>query len=667
MTGELGHLALILALALAGVQALAGLLPQAPAALVHRAVGLQAVVLTAAILALGTAFVTADFSLMYVVQHSNADLPVPYRVAAIWGGHEGSMLLWVLILAGWSCWAGWRLAPVHVELARRSLGVLGLISVAMLGFVLFTSNPFVRLLPAAQDGQNLNPLLQDPGLIFHPPLLYLGYVGTAVPFAVVMARLMLPATGVPDTWVRALRPVVLWAFVWLTLGIALGSWWAYYELGWGGWWFWDPVENASFMPWLVLAALLHVLAAREARGALASWAGVLAAAAFALSLIGTFIVRSGVLTSVHAFATDPRRGSVMLALVALTLLGATALLSARMARLEPTRPPQVWSLASREAFLALNSALLLAACAAVLLGTLYPLALEALNLGKISVGPPYFDTMMLPLFLPLVAATVLGPSLVWGQDHWAALARRLAGVLVLSVLALVSLPWLLLHQFGRVSPLVVLGLVLAVAVVGSSLAQIWSPWRQRRALGQSAGMALWALGAGRWAMVTAHLGVAVFVVGVAMVQGYGQEHDQALMPGEQVALHDCLLRFEGVTPHRGANYAALAGHFELRCPGQAPQVLVTEKRSYAGMGMPMTESAIAWGLTRDLYVALGDMLGDSPRGGWMVRLQVKPFMRWVWWGAVLMALGGVLGAWARRYRHPAPARSPAGRSVQETP
>ena len=638
MIGELGHFAMVLALVAALCQGVAGLLPQAPARLHRAAIDLQALGLLAAFVALAVAFVQNDFTLVYVVQHSNRDLPVAFRIAAVWGGHEGSMLLWTLILAGWTVAAERSLAKRDATHARHMAGVLGVVSVAMLTFVLFTSNPFIRLLPAAQEGRSLNPLLQDPGLIFHPPLLYLGYVGTVVPFAAVLARMLSPVVpaGSPELWVRWLRPFTLWAFMFLTLGIALGSWWAYYELGWGGWWFWDPVENASLMPWLALAALLHVLAVREQRGVMSLWTGVLAVTAFTLSLLGTFLVRSGVLTSVHAFASDPKRGSVMLALVACTLAVSFLLISARAARLAPVRAAPAYQLWSREGLVSVNNVLLVASCATVLLGTLYPLAMDALGLGKISVGPPYFDAVMRPLLLPLLLVAAVGPWLTWAAVDMPRLWAQLRLTLVLTLAAAVAIPMTLVATYGRASPLAVVGLVLAAGLLVST---VLHAWRQRRG------------GAMVWGMALAHAGVAVFAVGVTMVNTYGVERDVQLAPGETTTLADCSLRFDGVTPARGVNYDSLQGRFELLCPGAAaPRQLLPEKRSYPGSQMPMTESAIVWGVTRDLYVAMADMVGTTPKGPWMVRLQVKPFIRWVWGGTVLMALGALTASFARRYR-----------------
>jgi cytochrome c-type biogenesis protein CcmF len=495
MIGELGHFALVLALVAALCQGVAGLLPQAPARLHRAAIDLQALGLLAAFVALAVAFVQNDFTLVYVVQHSNRDLPVAFRIAAVWGGHEGSMLLWTLILAGWTVTAERSLAKRDATHARHMAGVLGVVSVAMLTFVLFTSNPFIRLLPAAQEGRSLNPLLQDPGLIFHPPLLYLGYVGTVVPFAAVLARMLSPVVpaGSPELWVRWLRPFTLWAFTFLTLGIALGSWWAYYELGWGGWWFWDPVENASLMPWLALAALLHVLAVREQRGVMSLWTGVLAVTAFTLSLLGTFLVRSGVLTSVHAFASDPKRGSVMLALVACTLGVSFLLISARAARLAPVRAVPAYQLWSREGLVSVNNVLLVASCATVLLGTLYPLAMDALGLGKISVGPPYFDAVMRPLLLPLLLVAAVGPWLTWAAVDMPRLWAQLRLTLVLTFAAAVAIPMGLVAIYGRASPLAVVGLVLAAGLLVST---VLHAWRQRRGGGHGVGYGPGACGGG---------------------------------------------------------------------------------------------------------------------------------------------------------------------------
>ncbi|MDO5289651.1 MAG: heme lyase CcmF/NrfE family subunit [Pseudomonadota bacterium] len=670
MLPEIAHLLLILAFVAAAAQAWAGLGPRAQPKLARVALAWQVAGIAGAFVLLGHAFVTDDFSVTYVVQHGNSQLPLLYKVSAIWGGHEGSLLLWVLLLALWSVAAAWRLRGMddskniasatrlagagagfeaQTAYATRVLGMLALVSLAMLAFVLFTSNPFMRLLPAAEDGQSLNPLLQDPGLALHPPLLYVGYVGTAVPFAMVLAVLAWGAPAGQGSWVRAMRPFVLWAWAFLSLGIGLGSWWAYYELGWGGWWFWDPVENASFMPWLVLAALAHTLAAREGRRSLPHWTAILAIGAFVLALLGLFLVRSGVITSVHAFATDPRRGVFLLGLMAAFLLGSMSLYARHASRLLAAQAPLPTALASRETAILLNNLLLTVACASVLLGTLYPLALDALTGSKISVGPPYFNAVIGPLFVALLALLMPAASLRWGQGLTPA-QRRVYAAAALAVAAVAAAAWLTLRaQHGRGSVPVALTLALAAGVAVATLRWAAPRWRQMTAQ--------------QWGMCVAHLGVAVFAAGVAMVGGYGVERDVRLAPAATAAgagageaavsdhrIGGCALRFDKVQPSRGPNYAALAGHFTLQCPGEAARALVAEKRDYPGSSMPMTESAIRWGLLRDIYVALGEPLEGSPYGAWSVRVQHKPFMRWVWGGVVLMALGALLAAGGRRYR-----------------
>ncbi len=635
MIGELGQLLLIVALVAALVQAWGGLGPGTQPRLVTLAACWQVLSVCGAIVLLGFAFVNDDFSLVYVAQNGHRTLPLVYKIAAVWGGHEGSMLLWLAALALWNLAALRSLMRRDADFAARTLGMLGVVAACVGAFVLFTSNPFARLLPAAEEGMSLNPLLQDPGMALHPPLLYLGYGGTAIPFAMTLAVLR---GGAPAGWVRWARPFTAAALAFLSLGIALGSWWAYYELGWGGWWFWDPVENASLMPWLALAALLHIQVAREQHGRFAYWTAALSIGAFVLSLLGTFLVRSGVLTSVHAFASDPRRGSVMLALIAFALLGSLGLVAWHGERLRPIREAPPPTLLSRDMALALNNLFLVAACGCVLLGTLYPLIMDALQLGKLSVGAPYFDTVMAPLLLP--AAVLLIPAiwLRWRRDSAGdLLRRRLRPALAILLLCAIALPFALSHSYGQAKPLVVIALLAALGILVSTLH--WAVQRLRSGRINAAGIA----------MTIAHLGVAAFIVGVAMVKGYGVERDVRLAPGDSHPLADCKLSFDSMSARSGPNYDAQVGHFTLVCGDGATHALTSEKRSYIGASMPLTESAIDWGLTRDIYVALGTPI-ETPDAAqaWSVRVQHKPFIRWIWIGVLMMALGSFVAMQQRR-------------------
>ncbi|MDR0479941.1 MAG: heme lyase CcmF/NrfE family subunit, partial [Burkholderiaceae bacterium] len=580
MIGELGQLLLILSVVAAAVQAWGGIGPKAQPRLATLAALWQIAGVLGAIVLLAVAFVNFDFSIQYVAENSHTTLPLIYRIAAVWGGHEGSMLLWLAALALWSLVTLRSLRRRDEVYAARTLGMLGLVSLGIGAFVLFTSNPFMRLSPAPAEGLSLNPLLQDPGMAAHPPLLYLGYVGTAVPFAMTLAALW---RGAPANWVRWVRPYTAVALLFLSLGIMVGSWWAYYELGWGGWWFWDPVENASLMPWLALAALLHVQIARDLHGRFAYWTATLAIGAFVLSLLGTFLVRSGVLISVHAFASDPRRGITMLGLIGLVLLGSIALVGWHGKQLLPARAARASALFSRDTALAINNLLLVVACGCVLLGTLYPLVMDALQLGKLSVGAPYFDAVMKPVLLPALLLLIVSIWLRWGRDQGGALLRRIAPTLVALVIGAVALPLLLSRVYGAVHPLVAVGLLGALGVTVSTLH--WAAQRLR-------GGGLGAVGASGLGMVIGHLGVAVFVVGVAMVKGYGVEHDVRMAPGDTVPLGGCTLAFDGMDQNQGSNYTAQAGRFTLRCGERAPLALVSEKRSYVGSGMPLTKSAI---------------------------------------------------------------------------
>ena len=641
MTPEVGHFALILALAVAlvlGVLPLAGAVRGQSAwmAVARPAARLQLLFVVVAYACLTEAFVRNDFSVLYVAEHSNSALPLMYRIAAVWGGHEGSILLWILMLAGWTFAVATFSRHLPERMVARILGVMGLVSVGFLLFTLLTSNPFERLLPAAAEGRDLNPLLQDPGMVIHPPMLYMGYVGFSVAFAFALSALL--SGRLDAAWARWSRPWVTVAWCFLTLGIALGSAWAYYELGWGGWWFWDPVENASFMPWLAGTALMHSLAVTERRGGFRMWTALLAIIAFSLSLLGTFLVRSGVLSSVHAFATDPARGIFILAFL-VVVIGGSLLLFA-------WRAPKVgvggsFELVSRESMLLANNVLLLVATAAVLLGTLYPLVLDALGLGKLSVGPPYFETVFVPLVAPALFLMGVGPIARWRQASAIDLARRLRWALAVSALAALVAPFAL----GSWTPWVSFGLLLASWIVSSSAVNLWTRLRGHPAPGLRARLA--AQPASYYGMLLAHGGMAVFIVGVTLVKAYGIEKDVRMQPGDTATLGAYVFRFEGVADLRGPNYTGARATMTVTGDGHSVATLRPEKRLYTATGMPMTEAAIDPGLTRDLYVSVGEPLPD---GAWAVRLHVKPFVDWIWGGCVLMALGGLLAVADRRYR-----------------
>ncbi len=643
MTPELGHFALVIALALAIAQvvlSLAGARTGRASWLATArpiAVG-QFVFVALAFAALTWSFVNNDFSVLNVASHSNSKLPAHYRFAASWGSHEGSILLWSLMLSGWTFAVAVFSRRLPERFVARVLGVMGLVSVGFLLFILLTSNPFERLIPPAPEGRDLNPLLQDPGMVIHPPMLYMGYVGFSVAFAFAIAALL--EGRLDAAWARWSRPWTTAAWCFLTVGIALGSAWAYYELGWGGWWFWDPVENASFMPWLVGTALIHSLAATEKRGVFRSWTVLLAIVAFSLSLVGTFLVRSGVLTSVHAFATDPKRGVFILIFLVAVVGGSLALFAWRAPRVglgggfEPV---------SRESMLLANNVLLTVAMSAVLLGTLYPLFLDALDMGKISVGPPYFDTVFFPLMAPAIFLMAVGPVASWKRAALPDLWTRLRWALAVSVAAALVLPLLL----GKWSMMIAFGLWLALWVVAASVAQFVQ--RIRGAAQASLGARLAAQSRSWYGMTVAHLGIAVFILGVTLVRGYETERDLRMVPGDSVTLGGHEFTFKGTKEAPGPNYAATQGEFEVRAAGSAnvQRIMRPEKRVYHAAGATMTEADIDMGFTRDLYVSLGEPVGD---GAWGVRIYHKPFVDWIWGGAFLMALGGALAISDRRYR-----------------
>ena len=632
MTPELGHFALILALFVAGLQGVLPLLGVRRGqtewvALARPAAQTQFLLIAFAFGCLAQAFLANDFSVVYVAQHSNTKLPTLYRFAAVWGGHEGSLLLWVLMLAGWSAAVSLAARQLPEAMVARVLAVLGLVAVGLLAFVLLTSNPFERLLPAASEGRDLNPLLQDPGLVFHPPMLYMGYVGFSVAFAFAIAALI--SGRLDAAWARWSRPWTTAAWIFLTLGIALGSWWAYYELGWGGWWFWDPVENASFMPWLVGTALIHSLAVTEKRGAFKNWTVLLAIATFSLSLLGTFLVRSGVLTSVHAFASDPRRGVFILVLLAIVVGSSLTLFAARAPKVAPGGS---FDLVSRETLLLMNNVLLVVATGSVLLGTLYPLIIDALNLGKLSVGPPYFNAVFVPVMVPMLVLIAAGPLARWKHADLKAIALRLRASFVLGLVAGIALPL----AMGRWTPLTAMSALLAVWIAASSVFQVLDRLKSGTPP------------ASFWGMHVAHVGIAVFVIGVAMVGGYQEEKDVRMDPGDTVQVGGYTFRLLGVKNAPGPNYRAAVGDVELSKGGQVLRHLYPEKRQYFSSQMPMTEAAIDAGFTRDVYVSLGEPLGDN--GAWSVRVYFKPFVDWIWGGCILMAVGGVLAMLDRRYR-----------------
>jgi cytochrome c-type biogenesis protein CcmF len=638
MIPELGHFALILALPVAavlGILSLAGgqngradwmALARPGAQILWLLTGFSFLCLT-------YAFYTNDFSVMYVAQHSNSQLPVLYRVSAVWGGHEGSLLLWLVMLCSWMMAVSIFSRQLPDVMVSRVLGVLGLIAVGFLLFMLITSNPFVRLSDIPADGRDLNPLLQDPGLVFHPPMLYMGYVGLAIPFAFSIAALL---NGRLDAaWARWTRPWATAAWICLTIGIALGSWWAYYELGWGGWWFWDPVENASFLPWLVSTALIHSLAVTEKRGLFRSWTIMLSLIAFSLSLLGTFLVRSGVLTSVHAFATDPKRGVFILLFLAVVVGGSLALFAARSGKV---RSGGSFALVSRETFLLVNNVLLTTAAAAVLLGTLYPLIIDALNLGKLSVGPPYFNAVFAPIMTPVLLFMVIGSYARWKNDTVANLTQRLRPIAIVSVLLGCTAPLLA----GEWSALVAMGLGLSIWIVLASFVQMYRQFKDT---------ANWkSTPISYWGMHVAHIGIAVCVVGITMVKGYETEKDVRMTIGDTVEVGGYTFRLTGIDQVPGPNYKADRGSVELIKGDRVLRVLHPEKRTYFSSTMPMTEAAIDSGPTRDVYVSLGERLEGEGKPAWAMRVYHKPFITWIWLGCFLMAIGGGMAVMDKRYR-----------------
>ncbi|MDO2950864.1 heme lyase CcmF/NrfE family subunit [Aeromonas simiae] len=641
MMPELGQFALILAFAVAlllGTYPLLGAhygrlgMMNAARPLAY----MQLLALLVSFACLTWAFIDNDFTVQYVATNSNSLLPLQYRISAVWGAHEGSLLLWVLILSGWTAAVARFSRGLPLDAVARVLGVLGLIAVGFTAFVLLTSNPFTRTLPFYPvDGRDLNPLLQDPGLIFHPPMLYMGYVGFAVAFAFAIAALL---TGRLDaTWARWSRPWTMAAWIFLTLGIALGSWWAYYELGWGGWWFWDPVENASFMPWLAGTALLHSLAVSEKRATFKAWTVLLALSAFSLSLLGTFLVRSGVLVSVHAFASDPTRGLFILGFL-LAVIGSSLLLYAfKGGQVRSHGKFELWS---RETLLLGNNILLMAGLLTVLVGTLLPLVHKELGLGSISIGTPFFNHIYSWLIIPFALLLGVGPLFRWRRQELADLRSKVVVALLVSLLAAIALPLLFADS---VKPWASLGIGLGVWIMVTSVQETWARATHRHRFAEG----VVKLGNSHWAMILGHVGLAVTIIGIACTQNYSIEKDLRMQPGDRATFADYEFVFAGIRQKDGPNYHGFKGVIEVHRDGRQVALLKPEKRNYIVTRMPMTEAAIDAGFTRDLYAALGEPLGGD---AWAVRLYYKPFVRWIWVGGLIMALGGLLAMLDRRYR-----------------
>ena len=581
-------------------------------------------------------FAINDFSVQYVVNNSNTTLPVYYRLSAVWGSHEGSLLLWIWLLSLWSAAVALFSKRLPQEAVARVLGIMGIISIGFLLFVLFTSNPFTRTFPDFPvDGKELNPLLQDIGLIFHPPLLYMGYVGFSVAFAFSIASLM---TGKLDTaWARWSRPWTMAAWVFLTLGIVLGSWWAYYELGWGGWWFWDPVENASFMPWLAGTALLHSLAVTEKRGSFKAWTVLLAILAFSLCLLGTFLVRSGILVSVHAFASDPTRGLYVLAYLIVVIGGSLTLYAYKGSQIRSRDNAERYS---RESLLLLNNILLMTALCVVLLGTLLPLVHKQLGLGSISIGAPFFDQMFLIIMTPFALLLGIGPLVKWRRDQFSAIRTPVIASVIIMLIAGFALPYLLQD---KLTVSAVLGTMMTVIIVLLSLYEM----HQRATYRDTFWRGITKLSRSHWGMILAHLGVAMTVWGIAFSQNYSIERDVRMNVGDTVQIAGYDFTFKGISDANGPNYVGGKAQIDISRDGKHETTLYAEKRLYTVSKMPMTEAAIDWGFSRDLYAALGEKLDNN---AWALRLYYKPFIRWIWLGGLFMALGGVLCMFDRRYR-----------------
>lgn len=642
MIPELGVFALILASFFAKIQGTIPFIllsrnPSLAKNLINHVVVGQIIFILLAYTALTWSFVSNDFSVLYVAMHSSQELPLWYRITAVWGGHEGSLLLWISIFALWMGAVSIFSKTLPIATRVRVLAVMGLISVGFLLFILATSNPFERLLPVApENGVDLNPLLQDPGFLFHPPILYMGYVGFSVVFAFAIAALL--AGKMDPAWSRWVRPWTLVAWGALTAGIALGSWWAYRVLGWGGWWFWDPVENASFMPWLAGTALVHSLIASDKRNSFKGWTILLAILAFSLSLLGTFLVRSGVLVSVHAFAVDPTRG-IFILLLLLIVVGSSLLLYAWRGTL--VRTQVAFDILSRETALLLNNILLLVTLATVLLGTLYPLIIDTLNLGKLSVGAPYFNRVFVPLMVPLLFFMALGPISNWKSMPVKLLLMRLRWSFIMSLSMALLLPALLSKSF---SMLVVLGVFLALWIMSTTLRD----WIRRANLRPNMGW--WrflSLGRSYYGMLLAHTGIAICVLGVTLTTYYSQQRDVRMALGDEIALPPYTFKFVSIDENNGSNYEGIKAQFEVHKGKRLITTISARKQYFTIAQEAFSQPGIQFNLWRDLYVALGEPL---PNATWGVRLYVKPFVRWIWWGAIAIVLGAIVAASSPSYR-----------------
>lgn len=643
MIPELGQFALIVALCLAIAQAVLPLWGAQTNNINMMSVGRSAasgqfIFLLVAFLCLTYSFIANDFSVLYVTNNSNTLLPIYYRISAVWGAHEGSLLLWVLCLAGWGFAVAIRSRSLPEDVLARVLSIMGMISIGFILFTLLTSNPFERMFPAASEGRDLNPLLQDPGLVIHPPMLYMGYVGFSVAFAFATAALI--SGKLDSAWVKWSRPWANIAWVFLTIGIALGSWWAYQELGWGGWWFWDPVENASFMPWLVGTALIHSLAVTEKRATFKSWTVLLSILAFSLSLLGTFLVRSGVLVSVHSFASDPARGVYILAFLAVVVGGSLSLYAWRSVQFTSGGR---FDVVSKETMLLLNNVLLVVSMLTILIGTLYPLFLDALGLPKLSVGPPYFSAVFIPLMLPLVFLMGLGPLAKWRRVTLKVLFNQLKAYFLLAFALGVILPVAIYGDTTVMTTIGIAAALWAVFTAGHAIIRLVAKRDQSTSLFKSISKIPRAM----YGMSVAHIGLGVFVLGVVFTSSFSDQKEMAVKIGDSVQLAGYSFLLDRVASIKGPNYQAVRAYVDVSKDDQLLTELTPEKRIYNVQRNPMTEASIDAGLFRDLYVALGEPVSDQE---WGVRIYYRPFIQWIWIGTILMALGGILGATDKRYR-----------------